>query len=101
MLQDSSSLAVLDGNALAKNLDRVIASAFVTVKPARRTAGSTTIKVENHLPFTLASISVKAGTSAGAPTVPFQALGVGPARSALLPIQAASAAIERVELNGL
>jgi hypothetical protein len=98
---DTSSLAVLDGETLARSLDRAIASAFVSVKPARRQVGSTTLKVENHLPFTLASIQVKAGTSAGAPTVPMAGIGVGPARSALLPIQAATATIERVELNGL
>jgi hypothetical protein len=99
--QDNSSLEVLDGEALSRSLDRAIASAFVTVKPARRQVGSTTLKLENHLPFTLASVQVKTGTSAGAPSVPMQAIGVGPARSALLPIQAATATIERVELNGL
>jgi hypothetical protein len=99
--QDSASLAVLDGEALARSLDRALASAFVTVKPAHRAVGSTTLKVENHLPFTIQSLSVKAGNSAGAPTVPFEAIGVGPSRSALLPIQAASATIHRVELNGL
>lgn len=99
--EDGSSLAVLDGETLARSLDRAIASAFVSVKPARRQVGSTTLKLENHLPFTLASVQVKAGTSAGAPSVPIQAVGVGPARSALLPIQAATASIERVELNGL
>jgi hypothetical protein len=99
--QESSSLAVLDGDALAKAVDRALASAFVSVKPAHRAVGSTTLKVENHLPFTLSSVVVKAGTSAGAPSVPIEAIGVGPARSALLPIQAATATIERVELNGL
>jgi hypothetical protein len=99
--QDSSSLAVLDGEALSKCLDRAIAAAFVTIKPTKRSLGSTTLKVENHLPFTLATVLVKAGSSAGSPTVPFPAIGVGPARSALVPIQAASASIERVELNGL
>jgi hypothetical protein len=99
--QDSSSLAVLDGESLSRSLDRAIAGAFVTVKPAHRAVGTTTLKLENHLPFTLRSVSVKAGNSAGAPTVPFQAIGLGPARSALLPIQASSAVIDRVELNGL
>jgi hypothetical protein len=99
--QDSSSLAVLDGETLARSLDRTLASTFVTVKPAHRVVGSTTLKVENRLPFTLQSVSVKAGNSAGAPTVPFQAIGVGPLRSALLPIQAISGTIDRVELNGL
>jgi len=100
-LQDTSSVSVLDGKAMSRIIDRAIASAFVAVRPARRSVGSTTLKVDNHLPFTLAAVAVKAGNSAGAPTVPFHGLGVGPARSALLPIQAATATIERVELNGL
>jgi hypothetical protein len=99
--QDTRSVDVLDGKAMSQIIDRAIGAAFVTVKPARRTVGSTTLKVDNRLPFTLATVVVKAGNSAGAPTVPFHGLGVGPARSALLPIQAATATIERVELNGL
>jgi hypothetical protein len=99
--EDSSSLAVLDGESLSRSLDRAIAGAFVTVKPAHRAVGATTLKLENHLPFTLRSVTVKAGNSAGAPIVPFQSIGLGPARSALLPIQASSASIDRVELNGL
>ncbi|MFI5454075.1 MAG: hypothetical protein ACHRXM_01350 [Isosphaerales bacterium] len=100
--RDNSSISVLDGVILAKAIDRAIAGAFVTVKPARRTLGSTTLKVENRLPFTVSNLVVKAGTSSGAPSVPFDCVGVGPARSALLPIQAATASVvERVELNGL
>lgn len=99
--QDTSSVDVLDGKAMSRIIDRAIGAAFVTVKPARRAVGSTTLKLDNHLPFTLATVAVKAGNSAGAPTVPFHGLGVGPARSALLPIQAATATLERVELNGL
>jgi len=99
--QDTGSVDVLDGKAMSQIIDRAVGAAFVTVKPAKRTVGSTTLKVDNHLPFTLATVAVKAGNSAGAPTVPFHGLGVGPARSALLPIQAATATIERVELNGL
>jgi hypothetical protein len=98
---DPTSLAVLDGQAVASALDRAIATEFVTVKPTRRTVGSTTLKLDNHLPFTLVRAQVKAGSSAGAPSVPFEGLGVGPARSLLLPIQAATGTIERVELNGL
>jgi hypothetical protein len=74
----------------------------VTVKPARRTLGNTTLKVENRLPFTITNLVVRAGTSSGAPPVSFECVGVGPARSALLPLQAATASlVEHVELNGL
>jgi hypothetical protein len=95
-------VSVLDGATLSKVVDRTVASAFVTVKPARRTQGSTTLKVENRLPFTISNLVVKAGSSSGSPSVPFTGVGVGPARSALLPIQAATASlVEHVELNGL
>jgi hypothetical protein len=100
--QDNSSVNVLDGATLSKVVDRAVAGAFVTVKPAHRTVGSTTLKVENRLPFTVTNLVVRAGTSAGAPPVAFQGVGVGPARSTLLPIQAATASlVERVEINGL
>jgi hypothetical protein len=100
--RDNSAVTVLDGTALTKALDRAIAGAFVTVKPARRTLGNTTLKVENRLPFTITNLVVRAGTSSGAPPVSFECVGVGPARSALLPLQAATASlVEHVELNGL
>jgi len=100
--RENSSVSVLDGMTLSKAIDRAIAGAFVTVKPARRTLGSTTLRVENRLPFTVTNLVVRAGTSSGSPSVPFANVGVGPARSALLPIQAATASlVERVEINGL
>ena len=100
--RDNSSVSVLDASTLSKLVDRTVASNFVTVKPAKRTLGSTTLKVENRLPFTISNLVVKAGSSSGSPSVPFTGVGVGPARSTLLPIQAATASIvEHVELNGL
>ncbi len=100
--RDTSSASVLDGAGLARAIDRAVASAFVTVKPARRSVGSTTLRVENRLPFTVTGLSVKAGNSSGSPAVPFQGVGVGPNRWVLLPLQAATASVvEHVELNGL
>jgi hypothetical protein len=100
--RENSSVSVIDGETLARVIDRAVSGAFVSVKPARKAVGSTTLKVENRLPFTVSNLVVRAGNSAGAPSVPFEAVGVGPARSALLPIQAASASlVEHVELNGL
>jgi hypothetical protein len=101
-LRENSSLSVVDGATMARAIDRAVSGAFVTVKPAHRSVGSTTLKVENRLPFTVSGLVVRAGTSYGAPSVPFEAVGVGPARSASLPIQAATASlVEHVELNGL
>jgi len=102
VFNNTSSVSVLDGTTLSRSIDRAVASAFVTVKPARRTVGSTTLKVENRLPFTVVNLVVKAGTSLGSPSVAFEGVGAGPGRSVLLPIQAATASlVERVELNGL
>ena len=98
---EGSSASVLDAPALAKALDRAVASQFVSARPVRRTKGSTILKVENRLPFTLASVMVKAGESSGAPIVTLDGLGIGPARSGTAPIEAATGAIESVELNGL
>ena len=97
----AAAIEVLDASTLVQTLDRAVANAFVTVKPARRTVTNTTLKVENHLPFTLSSVVLKAGGSAGEPPVTFAGLGVGPARSALAPIQAPRATVERIVLNGL
>jgi hypothetical protein len=100
--RENSTISVVDGATLARAIDRALSGAFVSVKPAHRAVGSTTLKVENRLPFTVSNLTVRAGNSSGAPSVPFEAVGVGPARSALLPIQAASASlVEHVELNGL
>ena len=98
---EGSSANVLDATTLLKTLDHAIATAFVTVKPTRHGEGSTTLKIDNHLPFTLANVVVKAGGSAGQPRVSFKGLGIGPARSALAPIQAPGGSVDRVELNGL
>lgn len=100
--REPSSISVVDGPTLARAIDRAISGAFVTVKPSRRVVGVTTLRLENRLPFTITGVVVRAGNSSGAPTVPFEAVGVGPARSALLPLQAASASVvEHVDLNGL
>lgn len=96
-----SSASVIEGAEFARALDHAMASAFVRVKVAKKGPHSTTLKVENRLPFTLAGATVKAGGSSGSPAVPFRGLGIGPGRSALVPIQAAGGTIDRVELNGL
>jgi len=100
-LKDVSAVSILDGSSLARALDHAVSSAFVTTRIARRSTGSTTLKIENRLPFTLANVTIKAGGSSGAPLVTVPALGVGPGRSGLATIPAANGSIDRVELNGL
>src|SRR5437764_14617212 len=51
---DGSAASVLDGAGLARAVDRAVASAYVTVRTAKKASGVTTFKVENRLPFTLA-----------------------------------------------
>ena len=98
---NGASLSVLDGAGMARSLDRALAAAFVSVRPLKKGAGSTTLRIDNKLPFTLANVIVKAGDSAGAPTVPLQGVGVGPLLGTTAAVQAPSASVERVEINGL
>ena len=100
-VRDASAASALDGASLARSLDRAVGSAFVTARTIRKAVGVTTIRVDNRLPFTLASVSVKAGSSAGAAIVTLPGLGIGPGRSGLATVQASSASVEQVELNGL
>ena len=99
--REGSAASVLDGEGLARVVDRSVASAFVTVKTARKSSNLTLLRVENRLPFTLSKVSLRAGNSSGAPSIAFPGLGIAPARSTLVPVQAASASVDRVDLNGL
>jgi hypothetical protein len=101
MFSYEGSIESIDGATLAKSIDRAVSLAFVSVKPARRAVNSTTLKVENRLPFTIAGLTVKTGSSIGSPSVPFEGLGIGPVRSSTVQIQAASAVVESVQFNGL
>jgi hypothetical protein len=98
---EGSAASVLDATTLLKALDHAIATAFVTVKPARQGTDSTTLKIDNRLPFTLAGVVLKAGGSSGKPKVELPAVGIGPARSVLVPIQAPGGSVDRIVLNGL
>lgn len=98
---DGSAPAVLDGPTLARAVDRAVSSAFVSTKVARRGNGTTTFKVDNRLPFTVARLAVRAGDSSGAPIVELDGLGVAPGRSSLVTVEAPTARVEHVGLNGL
>ena len=101
-LRENSSISVVDGATLARAIDRAISGAFVSVKPAHRSVGSTTLKVENRLPFTVTGLVVRAGNSSGAPRCRSRRSAWGRRGPRSLPIQAASASlVEHVELNGL
>jgi hypothetical protein len=96
-----SAASALDGAGLALTVDRAVSSACVSVKIVRKSSNATTVKVENRLPFTLAKVTLRAGASAGAPTASFAGLGIAPARSAQVAIEAPGASVEHVEINGL
>jgi hypothetical protein len=100
-VRELSTVSVIKGIDIARSLDRAIATEFVSVKPARKSVGSTAMRIENHLPFSLASVTLKSGGSAGTPALTFTGLGIGPIRSGVANVQAATATIERIELNGL
>lgn len=98
---DGSTLSDLDGAGLARALDRALAATFVSVKPLKKGAGSTTLRIDNKLPFTLANVVVKTGDSAASPIVPLKGVGIGPSRGTTAAVQAPAATVERVEINGL
>ncbi|MDB5349789.1 MAG: hypothetical protein JWN86_1036 [Planctomycetota bacterium] len=94
-----SAVSDLKADALASDVGRAMARTYVSVVPVRRTPGTTTVRVTNRLPMTIANVTLKAG-KAGDP-VTLQGLGIGPVRSATAPIPAATAVVDSVELNGL
>jgi hypothetical protein len=94
-------VADLKAADLAAAVDRAVASTFVSARIARTAPGTTTLKIENRLPFTLANVVVRTGRTPEAGRVALSAVGIGPARSGLATIQAATGVVERVELNGL
>ena len=99
--REGSEPSILDADDFARSLDHAVSSALVTVKPYRRGTGVTTLRVENKLPFTIDSVLIKASNASGSSARSFIGLGVGPGRSSLAPIEAASGSIDRVVLNGL
>jgi hypothetical protein len=98
---EGSTLSVLDGPTLARVVDRVVGSTYVTLKPTKHGNGTTTFKVENRLPFTVARMALKTGSSSGAPSLELSGLGVAPARTGQVTVESPTARVERVELNGL
>ncbi len=99
--RDASATSALDGASLARAIDHAVGSAFVTTKVAKRSSNGTTLRIENRLPFTLASVTLKAGASAGAPLSTLPAVGVGPGRAGQVTLPASIGTVDRVELNGL
>jgi hypothetical protein len=98
---ETAPASSLDAASIARALDHAVSNGFVSVKVARKSVGSTTLKVVNKLPFTVTNLTVKAGGVDGSPTVTLSGLGVGPNRTGLVTLPAASASVDRVELNGL
>ena len=100
-IDDLPAIDSLDAAALVRAVDHAVALSFVTTKVAKRSANGTTLDIRNRLPFTLAGVTLKAGTSLNAPLVDVIGLGVGPGRNGQATIPASMATVERVELNGL
>ncbi|CAN5816347.1 hypothetical protein BH23PLA1_BH23PLA1_01010 [soil metagenome] len=97
-LSADAPISAIDGALLAQAIDRSVASAFVRVLPTGRDSAGNVLRIENGLPFTLASVVVRDNSNA---PVTFDRIGVGPLQKAEVRIQAPDASIDRVELNGL
>ncbi len=95
----SESSTGLTAEAFADDLGKAIARNFVSATVVRRTPGSTTVRVANHLPMTISDLTLKAGKAGD--VVGFEAVGIGPMRNATVTIPAASAVVDGVILNGL
>jgi hypothetical protein len=100
-LQADSAAAQLDGKALAGAIDRAIAAAFVSARPARHAPGMTTFRIDNRLPFTLAGIELATGAKGHEANVGLDRLGIGPNRSAFAAVPADKGIVQRVIANGL
>ncbi len=98
-VRTDSAVSDLKAEALVSDLGRAMARTFVTVVPVRRSHGTTTVRITNRLPMTIANVTLKAGKAGD--SVKLEGLGIGPIRSATAPIAAASAIVDSVELNGL
>jgi hypothetical protein len=99
--KEGASARTLKGVDLARTIDHAVAAAFVSAKPTHKAVGSTTMKIENRLPFSLVNVTLRVGNSPTAAAVTFPGLGIGPARSGLATLQAPAGTVDRVELNGL
>ncbi len=99
--KETSAATALKGIDIARAVDHALAAEFVSARPTRKSIGNTEMRVENRLPFSLSSVTLKATGSAGSPSVTFTGLGIGPVRSGIVDLQAANGTVERVELNGL
>jgi hypothetical protein len=91
----------LDGPFLVDAIDRSVSQAFVSARVAGRNPGSTNLRIENRLPFSVSSVVLQAGEGDQTAPVELRGLGIGPMRSTLAPISASRGAVDRVELNGL
>ncbi|RUL88568.1 hypothetical protein [Tautonia sociabilis] len=90
----------IDGGMLTSAIDRAVATQFVKVRRSAQVEGGTKLVVENGLPMTLAGLTLDASAEGGA-MVPFEAIGIGPLRSAEVVVPAAGARAASLELNGL
>lgn len=92
----------LDGGTLADTMDGAIARSFVRTKVVRRSPGRTTLAIENRLPMSISSLTLRAGQSQEVSgLVDLVGVGLSPARATTTAIPAATGTVERVSFNGL
>ncbi len=101
ILTTDSYAGDLSASDFAVDLDRKIARSFVSAKLALRGNTSTTFKLENRLPMSLATVVLNAGPEGRTAPITLEGLGIGPMRTTQVTVPAMRATVERVELNGL
>lgn len=96
-----ATAAELNGETLAAALDSALARNFVTAKVVRKSSGATTLRIENRLPFTLASASLRTAADSGTDAFALPGLGLGPGRNTTAVVPGAVGGVLHVEFNGL
>jgi hypothetical protein len=82
-------------------IDSALTSTFVSTRVVRRSPGSSTVRIDNRLPFTIAHATMRTGRETNVGHILLDGIGVGPGRSATATIPAHLGRVEHVTLNGL
>lgn len=96
-----AKISALDAAGLTGAIDSALTSSFVSTRVVRRSPGSSTVRIDNRLPFTIAHATIRTGREPNLGHVFLDGIGVGPGRSATATIPAPLGKVEHVSLNGL
>jgi hypothetical protein len=91
----------LDAAKLGSVIDSTLASTFVSMRVVRRNPGSTVVRIDNRLPFSIAHATIRTGREVNVGHVLLDGLGTAPGGSTTANIPAPLGTVESVTLNGL